>query len=211
MNKSILKSLMAALAASALTASVAVAHEGGKVTEAYLGDSNKHYVLDSAGNCVRTSSWSKETATKECNPELFPEEKKAEAPPPAPPPPPQPVYEKVTLSATALFDFDKAILKDEGKTAIEELGQKIKAKGAQVVDINVIGHTDSVGPEEYNQQLSVRRATAVKDYMVSQGIDAGIIDVSGKGEASPVADNATKEGRAMNRRVEIQIGASAPK
>jgi OOP family OmpA-OmpF porin len=209
MKKFTLRSLMAVLAASALVANVAVAHEGGKVTEAYVGDSSKHYVLDSSGNCVRTSSWSKETATKECNPELFPEEKKAEAPP-APPPPPQPVYEKVTLSATALFDFNKAVLKPEGKTAIEDLGQKIKAKGAQVVDINVIGHTDSVGPEEYNQQLSVRRATAVKDYMVSQGIDAGIIDVSGQGESSPVADNGTKEGRAQNRRVEIQIGASAP-
>ena len=209
MNKSILRTLMAVLAASALVANVAIAHEGGKANEAYVGDMNKHYVLDSSGNCVRTSSWSKETATKECNPELFPEEKKAEAPP-APPPPPQPTYEKVTISATALFDFNSAKLKDEGKSAIHDLDEKIKAKGAAVVDIDVIGHTDSVGPEEYNQQLSVRRATSVKDYMVSEGIDAGIIDVSGKGESSPVADNGTNEGRAQNRRVEIHIGANAP-
>jgi OOP family OmpA-OmpF porin len=210
MKKFTLGSLMAVIAAYALAANFAVAHEGGKANEAYVGDMSKHYILDSSGNCVRTSSWSKKTATKECNPELFPEEKKAEAPP-VPPPPPQPVYEKVTISATALFDFNKAVVKPDGKTAIRELADTIKAKGAQVVDINVIGHTDSVGPEEYNQQLSVRRATAVKDYMVSQGIDAGIIDVSGKGESSPVADNATKEGRALNRRVEIQIGANAPK
>jgi OOP family OmpA-OmpF porin len=190
MKKSTLGSLMAVLAAYAMAADIAVAHEGGKANEAYVGDSSKHYILDSSGNCVRTSSWSKETATKECNPELFPEVVEA---PPAPPPPPQPVYEKVTISATALFD-----------------DERIKAKGAQVVDIDVIGHTDSVGPEEYNMGLSVRRATAVKDYMVSEGIDAGIIDVSGQGESNPVADNGTKEGRAQNRRVEIRIGANAP-
>lgn len=207
MKKSTLGSLMAVLAAYAMAADIAVAHEGGKANEAYVGDSSKHYILDSSGNCVRTSSWSKETATKECNPELFPEVVEA---PPAPPPPPQPVYEKVTISATALFDFNKATLKPEGKAALHDLNERIKIKGAQVVDIDVIGHTDSVGPEEYNQQLSVRRATSVKDYMVSEDIDAGIIDVSGQGESNPVADNGTKEGRAQNRRVEIRIGANAP-
>ena len=207
MKKSTLGSLMAVLAAYAMAADIAVAHEGGKANEAYVGDSSKHYILDSSGNCVRTSSWSKETATKECNPELFPEVVEA---PPAPPPPPQPVYEKVTISATALFDFNKATLQPEGKAALHALKETIKAKGAQVVDIDVIGHTDSVGPEEYNMGLSVRRATAVKDYMVSEGIDAGIIDVSGQGESSPVADNGTNEGRAQNRRVEIRIGANAP-
>jgi OOP family OmpA-OmpF porin len=208
MKKFTLGSLMTVLAASALAANIAVADEGGKANEAYVGDGTKHYIKDSSGKCVRTSSWSKETATKECNPELFPEPV-AEAPP-APAPPPQPVYEKVTISATALFDFNKATLKPEGKAAIHDLDETIKAKGAQVVDINVIGHTDSVGPEEYNQQLSVRRATSVKDFMVSEGIDPGIIDVSGQGESNPVADNATAAGRAQNRRVEIHIGANAP-
>lgn len=203
-----LGSLMTVLAASALAANIAVADEGGKANEAYVGDSSKHYIKDSSGKCVRTSSWSKETATKECNPELFPEPV-AEAPA-APAPPPQPVYEKVTISATALFDFNKATLKPEGKAAIRDLADKIKTKGAQVVDIDVVGHTDSVGPEEYNQQLSVRRATSVKDYMVSEGIDAGIIDVSGQGESNPVASNATAAGRAQNRRVDIHIGANAP-
>jgi OOP family OmpA-OmpF porin len=203
-----LGSLVAVLAASALAANIAVADEGGKANEAYVGDGTKHYIKDSSGKCVRTSSWSKETATKECNPELFPEPV-AEAPA-APPPPPQPVYEKVTISATALFDFNKATLKPEGKAAIRDLADKIKTKGAQVVDIDVIGHTDSVGPEEYNMGLSIRRATSVKDYMVSEGIDAGIIDVIGKGELNPVASNATDAGRAQNRRVDINIGANAP-
>jgi OOP family OmpA-OmpF porin len=203
-----LGSLMTVLAASALAANIAVADEGGNANEAYVGDGTTHYIKDSSGRCVKTSSWSKETATKECHPELFPEPV-AEAPA-APPPPPQPVYEKVTISATALFDFNKATLKPEGKAAIHDLADKIKAKGAQVVDIDVIGHTDSVGPEEYNMGLSIRRATSVKDFMVSEGIDAGIIDVIGKGELNPVADNATDAGRALNRRVEIQIGANAP-
>jgi OOP family OmpA-OmpF porin len=202
---------MGALAASALMANIASAHEGmGDSCPGNLVDSSGHVVLDSAGQCVKNSSWSTESACKECNPELFPEKKMVEAPPPTPMPPPQPVYEKVTLSATALFDFDKAELKPDGKAAIRELVDDIKLKGGQVVDIDVVGHTDSVGPEEYNMQLSIRRATAVKDYMVSEGVDPGIIDVIGKGESDPVATNSTKEGRALNRRVDVNIGMNAP-
>jgi OOP family OmpA-OmpF porin len=119
-------------------------------------------------------------------------------------------YEKNTLSASALFDHDKSNLKDEGKAALHALDESIKAKGASVVDINVIGHTDSDGTEEYNQALSIRRADAVRDYMVSEGVDAAIIDVSGEGELNPIASNATKEGRAENRRVDIHVGITQP-
>ena len=98
------------------------------------------------------------------------------------------------------------MVKQAGKDALHALDNKIKSKGATVVDIDVIGHTDSDGSEEYNQALSIRRANAVKDFMVSEGIDASIIDVSGKGELSPIADNRTREGRALNRRVEIHVG-----
>jgi OOP family OmpA-OmpF porin len=210
MKKRYMSSLMAIVAATALTANVAIAHEGGVAGEGNLGSMGGHTVLDSSGKCVKTSSWSKEVATKECNPELFPEPV-AQAAPPPPPPPPQPSYEKVTISATALFDFDSDVLKDDGKTAIQELADGIKAKGGSVVDVDVIGHTDSTGPEEYNEQLSLRRATSVKNYMVEQGVDAGIIDVSGKGETMPIADNGTREGRAQNRRVEINVGADVQK
>ena len=75
----------------------------------------------------------------------------------------------------------------------------------------MVGHTDSVGAEEYNMGLSVRRATSVKNYIVDQGVDAGIIDVSGKGESMPIASNDTAAGRAQNRRVEVNIGVNAPK
>jgi OOP family OmpA-OmpF porin len=125
--------------------------------------------------------------------------------------PAAPVYETATIKAEALFDFDKSDLKPEGKAAVHDLDADIKTKGAQVIDINVVGHTDSIGTEEYNQALSLRRATAVKDYMVSEGIDPGIIDVSGMGESDPVADNSTKAGRAQNRRVEISVGVKQPK
>ena len=208
MNKICLKTMLCMAASSALIAGMAVAHEGGTANEAYVGDSTGHYITDSAGRCVRTSSWSKELATKECDPELFPEVAEVPA---APAPPPMPVYEKHTVSATALFDFDKANLKPAGKEAIHGIDEEIKSSEAKVIDINVVGYTDSVGTEEYNQELSVRRANAVKDYMVSEGVDPGIIDVKGMGEADPVASNATAAGRAENRRVEISVAVETPK
>ena len=116
-------------------------------------------------------------------------------------------YEKISLSATALFDFDKAVLKEQGKVELHKLDEYIKSKGIKVVDIDVIGHTDSMGSVEYNQALSERRATAAKEYMVSEGINGNIVDASGEGESNPVADNSTEEGRALNRRVDVHVGA----
>jgi len=208
MNNICHKVALGIAASTLLMAGVAMAHEGGTANEAYVGDSSKHYITDSAGRCVRTSDWSKETATKECDPELFPEEAEVPA---APAPPPMPVYEKHTVSATALFDFDKAVLKPAGKEAIHGIDEEIKASTTKVIAIDVVGHTDSVGTEEYNQELSVRRANAVKEYMVSEGIDPGLINVKGMGEAEPVASNATAEGRAQNRRVEISVALETPK
>jgi OOP family OmpA-OmpF porin len=208
MNKILFTTVLGIAASAVLTAGVATAHEGGMANQSYVGDSSGHYITDSAGRCVRTSSWSKETATKECDPELFPEVVEA---PPAPPPPPVPVYTKHTLSATALFDFDKAVLKPAGKQAIHDIDTDIQSSGSKVIDIKVVGYTDSIGTEEYNQQLSVRRANAVKDFMVSEGVDPGLIDVKGMGEADPVASNATREGRAQNRRVEISVAVETPK
>ena len=117
-------------------------------------------------------------------------------------------YTKHSVSATALFDFDKDVLKEQGKAELQNLGDAINSKGASIIDIDIVGHTDSVGAMEYNQALSVRRALAVKDYIVGRGVDASIIDVSGKGASQPVAGNDTEEGRAKNRRVEIHVGAS---
>ena len=146
--------------------------------------------------------------TVECGAEP-PAPEVVEATPP-PPPPPIVSYEKTTMSTTALFDFDSDVLKEEGKVSLQELGDSIKAKSGKVVDIDIIGHTDSTGPEDYNQGLSERRAQAVADYIVGEGIDATIIDVSGEGESNPIASNDTREGRAENRRVDINVGVEKP-
>lgn len=119
-------------------------------------------------------------------------------------------YVTHTVSAHALFDFDKSILKEQGKAELHKLSDLIRNQGLTVGDIDVVGHTDSVGSDEYNQRLSIRRATAVRNYMVSQGVNGGIIDVIGMGERQPVASNDTDAGRAMNRRVDILVGTRRP-
>jgi len=118
---------------------------------------------------------------------------------------------KVSLSAEQLFDFDKAVLKPEGKKALDDVVAKIK--GADVDVVIAVGHTDSVGSDAYNKKLSLARAESVKGYLVNQGVPASKVRTEGKGKAEPVADNATEEGRAKNRRVDITVvpkGAAAP-
>lgn len=115
-------------------------------------------------------------------------------------------YEKSTISASALFDYDRSDLKEEGKAAMSDLKKSIKARHSSVVNIDIIGHTDNTGSEEYNMDLSIRRAESVREYMVSKGVDASKINVYGEGESNPVASNETREGRAENRRVDIQVG-----
>lgn len=134
----------------------------------------------------------------------------APAPQPAPkpepkpePPKPKPVAEKVTFAAEVLFDFDKSVVKPDGKAKLDDLAAKVRGINLEVVI--AIGHTDSVGTDEYNQKLSVRRAESVKAYLVSKGIEANRVYSEGKGEKQPVADNRTAEGRAKNRRVEIEV------
>ncbi len=164
------------------------------------------------GLCWRTGYWTPAMATMECDPDLVP--KKAEpapapaaipAPVPAPAakPAPKPVAETMTLAAETYFDFDKSALKPEGKARLDGLADKLKTVNLEV--IIAIGHTDSIGSKAYNQKLSERRANSVKAYLVSKGMDANRIHTEGKGETQPVADNKTREGRAKNRRVEIEV------
>ncbi len=169
------------------------------------------------GLCWRTGYWTPAMATLECDPDLVPKPAPAPAPAPtvapppapapapapAPKPAPKPASEKVTMAADAHFDFDKSALKPEGKARLDDLVGKLKAVNLEVVI--AIGHTDSIGSNAYNQKLSMRRANSVKAYLVSKGIEANRIYTEGKGETQPVADNKTKEGRAKNRRVEIEV------
>ena len=193
-----------AIAAGSILAGDVLAHTAGNANQSYLGDSSGHYISDSSGNCIRTGSWKKEEMTVDCGAEPKVETK---APPPAPPPPPEPTYETVTLTAGALFDLNKSNLRPAGMQALDGLADRIQATD-QIADVQIIGHTDSSGPDAYNQQLSVERATTVRDYLAAKGVNPALMTVSGRGESQPVADNATAEGRAQNRRVEVNIGVT---
>ena len=135
-----------------------------------------------------------------------------EQPRQAPPPPkpeakpeakPKPVAEKVTFAADVLFDFDKSVVKPEGRSKLDDLASKVRNINLEVVI--AIGHADSIGSDAYNQKLSVRRAEAVKAYLVSKSVEANRVYTEGKGEKQPVATNKTKEGRSKNRRTEIEV------
>jgi len=181
---------------------------------AYVQDARGVIVRDPFGLCWRTGYYTPADAVAGCDLPLVPPAPPAPpAPPVTPPPPPPappapapapvPTSEKVTFAADAFFDFDKAILKPEAKVKLDDMAAKLKDVNLEV--IVAVGHTDSVGTDEYNQKLSVRRSDAVKAYIISRGIDAKRVFSEGKGEKQPVADNKTKEGRAKNRRVEIEV------
>lgn len=114
-----------------------------------------------------------------------------------------PTATKVVLNADTFFDFDKATIKPEGRQVLDQVAAQ--ANTINLETLIATGHTDSIGTEQYNLGLSQRRANSVKAYLVSKGIAADRIYVEGKGESSPVASNKTREGRAQNRRVEIEI------
>jgi OmpA-OmpF porin, OOP family len=169
---------------------------------------------NAAGECWRDASWTPATAVPDCDgalavaPPVAPAPmapKAAEPTPMAPTPAPVPVAaaSKVTYAADAFFDFDKAVLKADGKAKLDDLVGKVKGINLEV--IIAVGHTDATGPDGYNQKLSMARSEAVKAYLVSKGIDKSRVYTEGKGETQPVADNKTKEGRAQNRRVEIEV------
>lgn len=179
---------------------------------AYVQDGRGVIVRDPFGLCWRTGYWTPADAVPGCDaPLVKPEPVVAPAPAPAavvaPAPavvvPPAPTSEKVTFAADAFFDFDKAVLKSEAKTKLDDMASKLQGINLEVVI--AVGHTDSVGSDAYNQKLSVKRAEAVKAYLVSKGIEANRVYTEGKGKKQPVADNKTAEGRAQNRRVEIEV------
>lgn len=160
--------------------------------------------------CWRDANWTPATAAVGCDGAIVPvaaaaapAPAPAAAPAPAPVAAPAPAASKVTYAADAFFDFDKAVLKPEGKAKLDDLASKVSGINLEVVI--AVGHTDSTGAAGYNQALSNRRAEAVKAYLVSKGIESNRIYTEGKGLSQPVADNATREGRAKNRRVEVEV------
>lgn len=189
---------------------------------AYVQDARGVIARNPFGLCWRTGYWTPADAVPGCDAPLCVEPERLEngkcvapppppvaapapapAPAPTPAPAPVPTSEKVSYSADAFFDFDKAVLKPAGKASLDDLVGKLKDMNLEV--IIAVGHTDSVGTDAYNQKLSVRRAEAVKAYLQSKGVEANRVYTEGKGEKQPVADNKTAAGRAKNRRVEIEV------
>ena len=195
------------LGALALAAGTAFASAGPNVQ-----DSSGNAVKDSSGACVVAAGGQN---LKECSPAPAAPAPAAPAAPSAPAAPASPaapapaakapssVRQSIVIQADALFDFDKSVVRPDGKKSIDAALAKLQ--GVDLEMVIATGHTDSIGTEAYNQKLSERRAEAVKAYLVSKGIPAAKVTTIGKGKTQPVATNKTKEGRQKNRRVDIEF------
>jgi OOP family OmpA-OmpF porin len=182
--------------------------------EGYLLDQNSNIVTSpTTGLCWRTGDWTPARAVAQCDPDLVkkpeaPAPKKEVAPPPAPKKaaaaPVNPAPQKINFAADALFDFDKSVLKPKGKAMLDDLVSVLQ--GATYEVILAIGHTDRIGSAQYNQKLSVKRAEAVKQYLVDKGIAANRIYAEGKGKTQPV----TKPGDCKGKKAQALIACLQP-
>lgn len=175
----------------------AAAENSGYVTDQRGVMVSESVVRSGTGLCWHNSSWTPEQFNAACDP--MPKQATYVAPKSAP------ATERVSMSADALFDFDKSTIKPDGRAHLDEIVHRLNLRGAELGIIVSTGHTDSTGSDAYNMKLSDRRAEAVKDYLVSQGVDTNRIRTEGMGERQPVADNVTSDGRAENRHVVIEV------
>ena len=223
MNKQISKITL--LATLGLSASVSLAQVPNN--DGYLFDTRGVVARSGFGLCWKTTRWTPAMAIPECDPDLA----KKPAPPapaaakpaapkacnfsyaPAPVAAPKPTGEKITVAADALFDFDKAVLRPEGKAKLDDVTGKLKDMKLEV--IIAVGHTDRLGSDQYNQKLSEKRAEAVKGYLVGKGVEPNRVYTEGKGEKQPVTgDKCSKTEKKSkklieclqpDRRVEIEV------
>ena len=149
--------------------------------------------------CWRDNSWTPATAAKGCDGALH-----AAAPAAA-----GVSQSKITLQADTLYDFNKSDLKPEGKATLDKIAADLSKIKLEV--IIAVGNTDSVGTDAYNMALGQRRAQSVKSYLTSKGVDGSRLYTESKGKSKPVASNATAEGRAKNRRTDIEVVGTAAK
>lgn len=180
----------------AITSTLAVAHDN-------WTSSSGSVWKNGTGLCWRNANWTPATAAAECDGAVAaPVAKVADNST-------KPHVIQLTLQGNAHFDFDKSVLKPAGKVALDKLVDNMKNMNMEVVV--VVGHTDSIGSEAYNLKLGQRRANTVKAYLISKSVPANRIYTESKGESKPVADNATPEGRAKNRRVEVEVVGTTAK
>ena len=154
------------------------------------GDGTLQWRNGDSSLCWRDSNWTPATAAKGCDGALVA-------------PKPTVTSSKITLQADTLFDFDKSALKPEGKAVLDRVAAGISGMKLEVVI--AVGNPDSIGTDAYNLALGQRRANAVKAYLASKGVPADRIYTESNGKANPVASNKTAEGRALNRRVDIEV------
>ena len=112
----------------------------------------------------------------------------------------------VTFDSGILFDFDSDALKTNARSNLSELAASLQRHPD--VDVMIVGHTDATGTDDYNMNLSYRRANSAAQYLQQQGVSSSRIETAGRGESEPIASNDDDAGRAENRRVEVAIFAS---
>jgi OmpA-OmpF porin, OOP family len=188
----------------------------------YVSSSENQVWTSPYGLCWKTTDWTPEKAAAPCDTVravqvAAPPPVAVAPPPPAPtplvtaPPPQPPVIEQISLSSDVLFAFDKSELRPEGQKKIDEIAGRLK--GANVQLINTIGHADRIGPDKYNQQLSEKRAAAVKEYLAQKGIETDKVRAEGRGKSDPVTGDQCKgiSGAKLisclqpDRRVDIEV------
>lgn len=163
------------------------------------GDGSLNWKNGDGTLCWRDNNWTPATAAKGCDGALV-----AAAPAAA-----GVSQSKITLQADTLYDFNKSDLKPEGKATLDKIAADLSKIKLEV--IIAVGNTDSVGTDAYNMALGQRRAQSVKSYLTSKGVDGSRIYTESKGKSNPVASNATAEGRAKNRRTDIEVVGTAAK
>jgi OOP family OmpA-OmpF porin len=192
-------------------AGLAVASGQSHAVIGYVDDSQESVVRTGYGDCLRTQRWSVENAVAECDPEIVAARDAVDVA--AVEVVVRTERRPIRLESDTLFAFDSAELTENGKASLDAMLSSITAADLQEKNIQINGYTDRIGPEDYNLELSKRRATAVHEYLVSRGVVPRFIEVAGFGEANPRVDCSGERGAALieclapNRRTEIEFSA----
>ncbi len=205
------------LAVTLSCAVIAASSSAVTASSGYALDSAGKVVTSDFGECIQTGAWSPDLSTPECDPALaarleaerLAAEKARRAADLAALErhSPEPTLVRLSDKRNVMFEFNSAELTAAATTELERALGTIR-EFDDIDAISIVGHTDSTGPESYNLALSERRAASVRRFLESRGIRASLLSASGKGEANPVADNNSREGRARNRRVDILISGN---